>query len=70
MMAVARLIQTVWQGQQRWSRLAWLLLVPFAFGFSALVRTRNALYDWRTAADKTGYAKGDQRWQPDGWRQR
>ncbi len=47
MMAVARLIQTLWQGQQRWSRLAWLLLVPFALGFSALVRTRNALYDWR-----------------------
>ena len=46
-MAVARLIQTLWQGQQRWSRLAWLLLVPFALGFSALARTRNALYDWR-----------------------
>lgn len=47
MMAVARLIQTVWQGQQLWSRLVWLLLVPFSLGFSALARTRNALYDWR-----------------------
>ena len=25
----------------------WLLLVPFALGFSALARTRNVLYDWR-----------------------
>jgi tetraacyldisaccharide 4'-kinase len=40
-------IQTIWQRQSFWDRLVWLLLAPLAVTFSALVRSRNFLYDFR-----------------------
>lgn len=41
------IIQTIWQRQNFWSRLTWLCLTPFALGFSAIVRSRNFLYDFQ-----------------------
>lgn len=53
----ASVTQTIWQRQQLWSQLVWLSLPPLAVGFSALVRSRNALYDWRLLPTKQAAPK-------------
>ena len=42
-----RLTHSVWQRQGFWGELGWLALTPLSLGFSALVRSRNLLYDRR-----------------------
>ncbi len=46
-MELARLAQSVWEGQGLWSCTARVFLVPFSMVFSLLVRGRNFLYDRR-----------------------
>jgi tetraacyldisaccharide 4'-kinase len=47
MVFARHLTHTVWQRQGFWGELGWLALTPFSLGFSALVRSRNLLYDRR-----------------------
>src|SRR5712691_10533499 len=42
-----RLTQHIWQRQGFWGEVGWLALTPLSLGFSALVRSRNLLYDRR-----------------------
>jgi tetraacyldisaccharide 4'-kinase len=40
-----RLTHDIWQRQGFWGGIGWLALTPLSLGFSALVRSRNLLYD-------------------------
>lgn len=42
-----RLTHHIWQRQGFWGEVGWLALTPLSLGFSALVRSRNLLYDRR-----------------------
>jgi tetraacyldisaccharide 4'-kinase len=45
MVFTQRLTHHIWQRQGFWGEVGWLALTPLSLGFSALVRTRNLLYD-------------------------
>ncbi len=47
MLFAHRLTHHIWQRQGFWGEVGWLALTPLSLGFSALVRSRNLLYDRR-----------------------
>jgi len=47
MLLAHRLTHHIWQRQGFWGEVGWLALTPLSLGFSALVRSRNLLYDRR-----------------------
>jgi len=44
-MHTRHLIEDVWQRQRFWQQLGWLVLTPLSLGFSAVIRSRNLLYN-------------------------